>query len=118
MRNLLVVLLLVGVVGPLALVQSSGRAEAVVHEIVGAYCSGGGVGVIGTDGDLEPPGLAGGSNANANNFAKPVIVSGAVDVGTFTTTDKPNLKYPAGVSVFGPLGTPDHPSTACKAMQP
>ena len=116
MRNWLVVLLVVGVVGALSFLQSSGRAEALVHEIVGAYCSGGGVGVIGTDGDLEPPGLAGGSNAN--NFARPVIASGAVDVSTFTTTDKPNLKYPAGVSVFGPLGTPDHPSTACKAMRP
>ena len=118
MRNWLVVLLLVGVVGPFSFLQSSGRAEAVIHEIVGAYCSGGGVGVISADGDLEPPGLIGGSNPNANNFAKPVIASGAVDVSTFTTTDKPNLKYPAGVSVFGPLGTPDHPSTACKAMQP
>ncbi len=75
-------------------------ASATVHEIVAAYCSGGGVGVIDSNGFLAPPGVTGGSNAD--NFAKPVIASGAV-TGTFpniTITDMPNAKYAEGTNVF------------------
>jgi hypothetical protein len=47
-----------------------------------------------------------------SNFAKPVIASGAVDTTTFTVTDKPNVKFEEGTSVFGGLNsdTVDHPS--------
>ena len=41
-------------------------ASATVHEIVGQWCSG--------QGDLSPPGISGGSNAD--NFARPLFASG------------------------------------------
>jgi len=45
-------------------------ATATVHEITGKFCSGG-------QGEEFPPGLSGGSNAD--NFAKPLVASGAVE---------------------------------------
>jgi hypothetical protein len=45
-------------------------ASATVHEIVGQWCSG--------QDPLGPPGISGGSNAKANNFAKPLDASGFV----------------------------------------
>jgi hypothetical protein len=91
-------------------------ASATVHEIVAAYCSGGGVGVISASGFLFPPGVTGGSNANAGNFAKPVEASGAVE-GTFpnlTVTSKPNAKFAEGTNPLTGLSeaTADHPSAA------
>jgi hypothetical protein len=72
-------------------------SEAAIHEIVAAYCSGGGVGVIGEDGHLRPPPI---TTFGHPAFAKPVIASGAVDPGTFTVTDKPNTKYKEGSDIF------------------
>jgi hypothetical protein len=74
-----------------------GTANATIHEIVAAYCSGGGVGVISTSGFLRPPGI---SDPTAGNFAQPVIASGAVNLTTLTVTDKPNVKWEQGTSVF------------------
>ncbi len=92
---------LAGAVAALALSTMSlfgtGSANAVVHEIVAAYCSGGGVGAIGEDGHLEPAGL---SDMSKSSFARPVIASGAVDLATFTIADKPNTKFAEGSSVF------------------
>jgi hypothetical protein len=90
------------------------HADPAIHEIVAAYCSGGGVGVISPDGFLEPPGITGGSNAN--NFARPVLASGAVE-GTFpniVVTNKPNAKYVPGTNAVTGLGaaTANHPSAA------
>ena len=73
-------------------------ADAVIHEIVAAYCSGGGVGTIGADGHLEPPGLS--DPTKEQSFARPVLASGAVDVSDFTITSKPNAKFAEGSDVF------------------
>jgi hypothetical protein len=54
------------VVMVLALGVVAAPASATVHEIVGQWCSG--------QGDLFPPGISGGSNAD--NFAKPLFASG------------------------------------------
>jgi hypothetical protein len=83
-------------------------ADAVIHEIVAAYCSGGGVGVIGEDGDLEPPGLS--DPTKQQSFARPVLASGAVDFPFIT--DKPNTKFAEGTSVLAPLdgSNATHPS--------
>lgn len=97
-------LLRAGVVGVMAaavalgaLVSSNQPAEAVIHEIVAAYCSGGGVGTISEDGGLEPPGL---SDPSKSSFARPVIANGSVDPGTFTITDHPSAKFTEGSNVF------------------
>lgn len=92
-----------------------GTANATIHEIVAAYCSGGGVGVISDGGLLAPPGI---SEFGTKNFAKPVIASGAVNLGTLTVTDKPNVKYDAGSSVFAlSAANRDHPSEHCAALR-
>lgn len=44
-------------------------AAATVHEIVGQWCAG--------QGDLLPPGISGGSNAD--NFAKPLFANGFIE---------------------------------------
>ena len=92
---------LAGVVAALALGSTSmvgtRSADAVIHEIVAAYCSGGAVGVISDDGHLEPPGVA---DPTKSSFARPVIASGAVDLSDFTITGKPNTKFAEGSSVF------------------
>jgi hypothetical protein len=86
-------------------------AQAVVHEIVAAYCSGGGHGAIDENGFLEPPGI---SDQAKKNFARPVIANGTVE-GEFPNiliTDKPAAKFEAGTNaVFGlSAATADHPS--------
>ena len=68
-------------------------ADAVIHEIVAAYCSGGDVGAIDEDGFLEPRPLA---EFGSKTFAKPVLASGAVDPNTLQVTDKPNAKFAEG----------------------
>jgi len=92
---------LAGAVAALALsafsLVGTRSADAVIHEIVAAYCSGGGVGAIGADWHLEPAGLA---DPDKPSFARPVIASGAVDVSDFTITSKPNTKFAEGSSVF------------------
>jgi hypothetical protein len=67
-------------------------APAVVHEIYAAWCAG--------KGEIEPPGI---SNDAKQNFAMPVLKSGAVSVHPFTGAqgagllididfDRPNVK--------------------------
>ena len=113
MKRIAVVLAAVAVLMTFAL-----PAHAVVDEIVAAYCSPNDVGAI--DGvDLVPPGLAGGSNPIAGNFAAPVLNNGAVvvtdpgpppdaEIGT-----SPSAKFPEGTDVLidgvkQDLGDPDH----------
>jgi hypothetical protein len=50
-------------------------ANAAIHEMVAAFCSGGGVGVIAADGFLEPPGV---ENPDLNSFRRPATASGVV----------------------------------------
>jgi hypothetical protein len=91
-------------------------ADAVIHEIVAAYCSGGDHGAI-EGWELEPPGL---TDPEKNSFAKPVLASGAVEV-TFPEariTDKPNNKFEEGTLAANLItgdsdlsaATNDHPS--------
>jgi hypothetical protein len=95
---------------------SAEQADAAIHEMVAAYCSGGGVGTIDSSGFLEPRGVTGGSNPTANNFAKPVISSGVV-VGTFpnlTVGSTPAAKFQQGTNALTGLNssTVNHPSAA------
>jgi len=91
-------------------------ASATIHEMVAAYCSGGGHGVINDDGFLQPSGV---SDPNKKNFAQPVLANGVVVIGATgpVVTDRPAAKFPAGSSPFA-LPAPVHPSTHCKALQP
>jgi hypothetical protein len=91
-------------------------ASAAIHEMVAAYCSGGGHGVIDADGFLEPPGI---SDFTEKNFAQPVISNGVVaEVGGLPIVqDHPAAKYPAGSIAFA-LPDPVHPSTHCNAITP
>ena len=109
MRRIVVVMTMLFVLLALAI-----PASAVIHEMVAAYCSGGGHGAIETNGDLEPPGLLDGKN-----FAQPVISNGVVaeEGGLPIVQEHPAAKYPAGSIAFA-LPDPVHPSTACKAMRP
>lgn len=88
------------------LILSPATSRAAIHEIVAAYCSGGDVGVIGSDGMLEPPGV---TTPGKNSFRRPATASGAVSAGQ--TTDKENVKYPEGLPA-GSLEAEDanHPS--------
>jgi hypothetical protein len=89
-----------------AVLGSTSTANATIHEIVAAYCSGGGVGVIGDDGHLEPPGLQ-----KEPAFANPVEKSGAVAFPN--VTDKPNVKFAEGSNIFSLNSTNvTHPSAA------
>jgi hypothetical protein len=89
-------------------------ADAVIHEIVAAYCSGGDVGVIDEHGELLPPPLAdftGDGPTQGRVVAKPVIASGAVNTTTFEVTDMPNNKFEEGSSAFAlDSSNVDHPS--------
>ena len=110
MRRIVVVLAMLFV-----LLAVAAPASAVIHEMVAAYCSGGGHGAINADGFLEPPGLLDGKN-----FAQPVLSNGVVEIigGLPTVTDHPAAKYPAGSIAFA-LPAPDHTSAAhCNAMRP
>jgi hypothetical protein len=91
-------------------------ASATIHEMVAAYCSGGGHGVIDDNGFLTPSGV---SDPTKKNFAQPVLANGVVVIGATgpVVTDRPAAKFPAGSSPFA-LPAPEHPSTHCKALQP
>jgi hypothetical protein len=91
-------------------------ASATIHEMVAAYCSGGGHGVIDDNGFLAPSGV---SDPTKKNFAQPVLANGVVVIGATgpVVTDRPAAKFPAGSSPFA-LPAPEHPSTHCKALQP
>jgi hypothetical protein len=99
------------------------RADATIHEIVAAFCSGGGKGVISDDGHLEAPGV---SDSTKKNFARPVIASQS----TVTVSESPlqivisdsnAAKYPEGTIVID-LGVfklllvseSDHPAIHCR----
>src|SRR5262245_5380815 len=69
-------------------------ANAAIHELVSAFCSGGGVGVIGTDGFLEPPGV---DTPGKPSFRQPAQSTGVVVGGRIA--DIPAAKYPAGTPV-------------------
>jgi hypothetical protein len=101
------VLVLLAVLGLTAGGPWVATASAAIHEIVAAYCSGGGVGTIDDSGFLEPPGV---TDLTRSNFAKPVIATGALDFPF--VTDKPNGKYEEGTNAITGLGadTVDHPS--------
>ena len=101
----------------IVLTVTSGSAGAIIHEQVGAYCSGGGHGVISEAGELEPPGIG---DPSRRNFAAPVVHNGVVDLGTLRITDHPAAKFPAGTSVFDAnvdTTDPDHPSANCAALR-
>ena len=113
MRRLLIVLGAIALLMVVAL-----PASATVHEQVGAACGG--------QKDLAPPGISGGSNPIAGNFAKPVNANGVVKVtspGNVEITDHPAAKYPEGTKVLidfvgQPLPDLDHPANHCKALRP
>ncbi|GEM_PF-4925377 len=104
-----------------ALMVAGLPAGATVHEQVGATCGG----LV-----LLPPGITGGSNANADNFAQPVFANGVVVITGFGPDgpnaeigDSPAAKYPVGTpilinGVVQPLPDVDHPSNNCKALNP
>jgi len=76
-------------------------ANAAIHEMVAAFCSGGGVGVIDTNGFLEPPGV---TTPGKESFRKPATASGVVVSGRIG--DSPAAKYPEGTTV-GTINTSD-----------
>jgi hypothetical protein len=86
---------------------------------VAAYCSGGDKGTF-EEAFLEPPGITnssqGEANDNSDNFAKPVLASGAVaraPPGRPVVTDKPNAEFEADTRVDQlSSATVDHASAA------
>jgi hypothetical protein len=99
------------------IVAPAAPANAAIHEMVAAFCSGGGVGVIDANGFLEPPGV---TTPGKESFRKPPTASGVVVGGVIT--DKPAAKYPAGtpVPVLNATGPSlsDHPSAEHCANAP
>ena len=106
------VVLLVAVASLLAV---AAPAKGAIHEMVAAYCSGGGVGVIDEAGFLEPPGI---TDMTKSNFAQPVRSNGVVDFPLIT--DAPAAKYPEGTNVLTlDVSQADHPSAEnCAALNP
>lgn len=92
------------------LMTASLPANAAVHEIVAAYCSGGDVGAIDAAGFLQAPGVNRGGPGDPN-FAAPVLNSGVVDFPFIG--DSPAAKFPAGSPVNPLTADPVHPSTVC-----
>jgi hypothetical protein len=77
-------------------------ANATIHEIVAAFCSGGGVGVISEDGHLEAPGV---SDPNKSSFARPVVATQStivlsVNPLVIVIADSKAAKYPPGTTVI------------------
>ena len=70
-------------------------ATSAIHEMVAAYCSGGGHGAIGADGFFEPPGI---TDMTKQNFARPVNANGVVEFPLIT--NRPPAKFPAGTNVL------------------
>lgn len=102
----------------LLLLATAPPAAPAIHEMVAAYCSGGGHGAIGPSGFLAPPGI---TDMSKRNFAQPVTSNGVVVVvaGVPTTTDRPAAKFPAGLDARTiSVSQADHPSAAhCKALR-
>jgi hypothetical protein len=90
-------------------------ANGAIHEMVAAYCSGGGHGAIDAAGFLEPPGI---TDMSKHNFAQPVESNGVVEFPL--VTDAPAAKFPEGTHVFTlDVSLADHPSAEhCKALNP
>lgn len=90
-------------------------ANGAIHEMVAAYCSGGGHGAIGADSFLEPPGI---TDMSKHNFAQPVESNGVVEFPL--VTDAPAAKFLEGSNVLTlDLSQVDHPSAEhCKALNP
>ena len=77
-------------------------ANATIHEIVAAFCSGGGVGVISADGHLEAPGV---SDPTKSNFARPVVATQSTIILSenplvIVIADSKAAKYPPGTTVI------------------
>jgi hypothetical protein len=113
-RQLIVVVATLAAAGLLLLATAPPAAPA-IHEMVGAYCSGGGHGAIDADGFLEPPGI---SDMGEGNFAQPVSSNGVVEFPLIT--DRPPAKFPAGTNVLTlDVSQADHPSAEhCRALRP
>jgi len=106
-----------------ALLAAPSAPNAAIHEMVAAFCSGGGVGVIEANGFLEPPGI---TDPTKRNFAQPVVSNGAAVVVSedplrVVIGSSPAAKYPAGTVVvdlmtftFLAVSQSQHPSTHCK----
>jgi hypothetical protein len=83
-------------------------ANAAIHEMVAAFCSGGDVGVIDAAGFLEPPGV---TTPGKESFRKPSSASGVVVGSPPVIGSSPAAKYPAGTPVAGlTVSASDHPS--------
>lgn len=106
------VVLLVAVASLLAV---AAPANGAIHEMVAAYCSGGGHGAIDEAGFLEPPGI---TDMTKSNFAQPVRSNGVVAFPLIT--DAPAAKFPEGTNVLTlDVSQADHPSAAhCAALNP
>jgi hypothetical protein len=90
----------VGLIGCALMTPKS--ANATIHEIVAAFCSGGGVGVISADGHLEAPGV---SDPTRKNFARPVVATGSTIILSanpliIVISDGHAAKYPPGTTVI------------------
>lgn len=92
------------------LMTASLPANAAVHEIVAAYCSGGDVGAIDGGGFLQAPGVQNGFS-KGKSFAAPVLNSGVVVVnGAPTVTDHPAAKFKPGAASQIKVSESLHPS--------
>ena len=111
-----------------ALLAAPSATNATIHEIVAAYCSGGGVGAIADDGFLEPKGV---STPGTRNFAQPVISNGAAVIVSpppnlrAVIGDSPAAKFPVGTVIvdtttleFLAVSQSNHPSAEhCKNLR-
>lgn len=83
--------------GTLSLLMATALpAKAAIHEMVSAFCSGGGVGAIEASGFLSPPGV---TNPDLNSFRKPAGASGVVVGSPPVIGSSPAAKFPAGTAV-------------------
>jgi hypothetical protein len=111
-----------------ALLAAPSATNATIHEIVAAYCSGGGHGAIEDSGFLEPKGV---STPGTRNFAQPVVSNGAAVIERETPIravigDSPAAKFPEGTVIvdlatfeFLSVSQAVHPSAEhCKALNP
>lgn len=94
---------------PLLMIASL-PANAAVHEIVAAYCSGGGHGAIDEAGFLQAPGVQNGFS-KGKSFAAPVLNSGVVVVnGGVNVADHPAAKFEPGNAFEINVSESLHPS--------
>ncbi len=84
----------------LTAIAPASTASATVHEIVGQWCAG--------RGDLFPPGISGGSNAD--NFARPLFANG---FATVVAPFDPPGEQPVGVLIQFDF---DHPASKISGL--